>query len=380
MAVYDQQITSYDDLTPHVRVVGDVIKLITPYDAPVVARLGLNSAREKFRLKLDGYKIEILEDELDPVETTLSNGTVDLTTTTLSFGVADASFFQVGHVILVDAEKMVVSAVNTGTNVITVYSRTYGGTRATHEETASLSIVGMARLEGADASFGPAVDIAAPYNYTSIFQKGLNVSGTMQAIDQYGIADEFAYQANKAMPHLMRLVERAFFHGVRQAGSETAPRSFGGVDTFVTNNSSSITTTITKASVDNLAKLIYDDGGSPNMLVVNPAAAARLRGLIDSSSFVRLGQENTVFGMQPVTRVSTQFYGDLELVTSRWCPPKKAYMLDSNKIGFYTLRDFFMKQLAVTGDSVKGEVVGELSLIAGHDAGHGYIVTSGTSL
>lgn len=387
MAVYDQQVTSYDDTTPHIRIVSDVVSLISPSDAPLVARLGLDSARNKFRLGIggrnNGYKIEILEDELDPIETTVNNGTVTLTTTTLSFTVTDASFFQDGHVILIDSEYMVVSAVNTSTNVITVESRTYGGTRATHLPTSTISIVGMARLEGDDADYGPIVDITAPYNYTSIFHKALNVSGTMQAIDQYGIQDEFAYQANKAMPHLMRLVERAFFHGVRAAGSETTRRSFGGLNTFLVgsgDNSSSLTTTITKASIDNLAVKIYEDGGNPDVLVVAPATANRLRGLIDSSSFVRIGQENTAFGMQPVTRVSTQFYGDLELLVSRWCPPTKAYMLDSSKVGGYSLRPFGWKELAVTGDSRKGEVVGELSLMVAHGlTAHGYI-TSTTSL
>ena len=93
---------------------------------------------------------------------------------------------------------------------------------------------------------------------------------------------------------------------------------------------------------------------------------------IDSSSFVRVDQENTQFGMAMITRVATQ-YGMLRLVESRWCPTSTAYMLDSRKVGFYTLRPFFTKRLAVTGDSVKGEVVGEFSLLVANDKAHGYI-------
>jgi hypothetical protein len=48
-------------------------------------------------------------------------------------------------------------------------------------------------------------------------------------------------------------------------------------------------------------------------------------------------------------------------------------MLDSRKVGFYTLRPFFQKALAVTGDSQKGEVVGEYSLLVANDKAHGYI-------
>lgn len=378
MAVYDQQTTSYSDVTPHIRVVSDFISLISPSDAPLVARIGMGSAREKFNLNLNGYKIEWLEDELDPLSGTLNNGTT-VTTATLTITLADASVVQPGHVLLIDSEKVVVNTVNTANNQITVFSRAYGGTNATHAANATFRIIGMARLEGDDADFGPIVDIEAPYNYTSIFQKALNVSGTMQAISQYGIEDEFAYQANKAMPHMMRLVELAVFNGVRAAGTASSPRSMGGLAQYITTNFESVGTgTITKTAIDNLAVKLYNEGGNPDMLVTSPGTAQRIRGLLDSSSFVRTTQENTVFGMQPITRVSTQFYNDLELVHSRWCPPNRAYMLNSSKIGLYDLRPFGWHDLARVGDSKKGELIGEYSLAVGNEKGHGYIVSSAT--
>ncbi|MBN2502181.1 MAG: DUF5309 family protein, partial [Anaerolineales bacterium] len=197
MTIYDQPKTTYSDPTAQARAISDVIQMIDPRDTPLVARLGLDGARQKFNIQLNGYKVELLEDELDPLETAANNGTTiadDATT----FTVADASVFQDGHVILIDAEYMVVKSVNLTSNVVTVYARDYGGSNATHAADATIQIVGMARLEGDDADFGPVVDIGAPYNYTSIFQKAIQVSGTQQAITQHGIDDEFMYQANKA--------------------------------------------------------------------------------------------------------------------------------------------------------------------------------------
>lgn len=372
MAVYDQQVTTYSDTTPHVRVIADVIKMIDPVDTPLLAALGgLDSARSKFQIKQNGTMIEILEDEHDPLTGTLGVGMTASTTTTTS-AVVDASIFQDGHIIKIDNEYMVISAADAVGNTITVYSRSYGGTNATHASTSSIEIVGMARLEGDDADYGPIVDITAPFNYTSIFQKALNVSGTQQVIDQYGISDEFAYQSAKAVPGLLRLVEKTAFHGVRAAGSASAPRSAGGLLTFVTDNSVNAGGAIAKSDVDNLAEAILLDGGNPDLLVLNPSVANDIRGLIDSSSFVRVDQENTQFGMAPITRIATQ-YGFLRLVESRWCPLATAFMLDSAKVGFYTLRPFFMKPLAVTGDSQKGEVVGEFSLLVANDKAHGWI-------
>src|SRR3990172_3343811 len=372
MTVYDQQVTSYDDTTPHIRVIADVIKMIDPRDTPLLAALGgLDAFRGKAKIRQNGYKIEWLEDELDPLVTTANQGTT-ITTATLSITVTDGSIFQVGHVILIDSEYLVVSAVNTSTNVITLYSRAYGGTNATHATGATITIVGVARPQGAGASYGPVVDITAPYNYTSICKKGLNVSGTQQSIDQYGIDNEFEYQAAKAMPHLLRLVERMAFHGIRAAGTESVPRSAGGMGTFITDNSQNASGAITKAFIDTLGEAVVGDGGNPDILVTSIGVSRDLKDLIDSSSFVRVGMENAELGMAALRRVVTQ-YQNLALVTSRWCPDDKVYMLESGKIGFYTLRPFGWYDLAKTGDSKKGEVVGEISFGVLNDKAHGWV-------
>lgn len=371
MTIYDSPKTVYSDPTAQVRAISDVISMIDPRDTPLLSRLGLDSAREKFKINQQGYKIELLEDELDPLETTANNGGT-IGDSDLSFTVTDASVFQDGHVILIDDEYMVVSAVNTSTNALTVYSRAYGGTNATHATGATIQIVGMARLEGDDADYGALTDIAAPYNYTSIFQKAVQVSGTLQAISQHGVDDEYMYQANKAVPHLLRLVERAAFHGVRAVGSATAPRSMGGLGTFISANTVDVSGAITKAAVDLLMEEIIMDGGYPDLLVMNPRIANDLRGLLDNSSFVRVSQDENKLGVDAIERVMTQ-YGELELVMDRWCPTDTAYILQSDKIGFFTLRPFETYELARTGDSLKGEVVGEFSMLLANEAAHGML-------
>lgn len=371
MTIYDGPKTTQSDLTAQARAISDMIQMVDPRDTPLLSRLGLDGARAKFHLKLNGYKVELLEDELDPLETSANNSdpiAVDDT----SFVVADASVFQDGHVILIGAEYMVVKSANPQSNLVEVYSRAYGGTNAQHAANAPIQIVGMARLEGDDADFGPLTDVQAPYNYTSIFQKAVQVSGTLQAISQHGIDDEFMYQANKAVPHLLRLVERAAFHGVRSAGALGQPRSLGGLGTFITDNVQPADGPISKADVDTLMEEIIMDGGHPDLLVMNPRVANDLRALLDSSNFVRVTQDESKFGMSAIERVITQ-YGEMELLMDRWCPTHTAYLLESGKVGFYTLRGFELKELARSGDSLKGEVVAELSLLVANNKAHGKI-------
>lgn len=375
MAVYDQQVTSYSDTTPHIRVISDIMQMIDPVDTPLIDVLGgLDAARSKFNIGQNGYKVEILEDAHDPL-TTAAAGATGLTndTTLTNWTVADASIFQDGHVIKMDDEYCVVKAVDTSGDTITVYSRSYGGTNSTHATTEAIEIVGMARLEGDDADYGPIVDVTAPYNYTSIFQKALNISRTQMVIDQYAKkADEFSYQAAKAIPALLRLVNKSAYHGVRAAGSASAPRSMGGLGTFVGSNTVAAGGAIAKADVDGLAEQIMIDGGNPDILVMHPSIANDLRDLLDSSSFVRVNQEEHGFGMRAIDNIKTQ-YGQMRLVVDRWCPSSTAYMLDSSKVGFYTLSPFAWKQLGLSGDGEKGEVVGEFSLLAANDLAHGTI-------
>lgn len=372
MAAYDQPVTTYSDTTPHVRVISDVIHLIDPVDTPFLDAIGgVAGGNSKFKVNLKGYKVELLEDEYAPTSDVAAQGTT-ITTNTTVLTVTDASIFQDGHVIMIDAEYMVVSAVDVTNNTLTVESRSYGGTNATHVTTSTIYIVGMARLEGDDADYGPVVDITAPYNYTSIYQHGLKVTGTQQVISQYGIPDEFGYQANKALPEKLRLLDLALFHGVRAAGSASTRRSFGGLGTFITNNSVNAGGAIAKSHIDTLMEYIMLDGGNPDLLVVHPSIGRDIKDLIDTSSFVRLGNENTQLGMSPITRISTQ-YGDLRMIMDRFCPSAKAYVLDSKKVGVYQLRPFQMHDLAVTGDSKKGELLGEFSFLVANDKAHGWI-------
>ena len=114
---------------------------------------------------------------------------------------------------------------------------------------------------------------------------------------------------------------------------------------------------IAKADVDKTMEEVFMDGGNPDLLVMNPRVANQLRALLDNSSFVRVSQDENKLGLWAIDRVVTQ-YGELEMVMDRWCPVTEAYILESGKVGFYTLRSFDMNELSRAGDSMKGEVGG----------------------
>lgn len=275
--------------------------------------------------------------------------------------------------VLIDTEYLVVSAVNHSTQVVTFYTRGTYSTATTHASTAAVSIVGMARLEGDDADYASLTDIGTGYNYTSIFQKALNLTGTDIALDYYGMGDSFSYQAAKVLPEMFRQVELSIFHGRRYVGTSALPRSLGGLGTFIGSNTVAAGGGIAKSDVDNLAEAIYLDGGQPNLLLLHPSAVNDLKTLLDSSSFVRISQqEGSIMGTKPIEAMRTQ-YGDLQIVSSRFQPLATGYILDSRKVGLYQLRPFGWYELAKVGDSKKGEMVGELSLLVANNEAHGTI-------
>lgn len=369
--VYDQQKTSYSDTNPQVRVIADVIKIIDPVDTPLIVALGgLDGARGKLNIKADGTKIELLEDEFGAVADAF--GSTLTTTDGTQITVVDGSKFQPGMILSWGTEYAWVSAVSAETVTVT---RGYGGTADTAATAEAISIVGMARLEGDDADYVGLNAFNLPYNYTQIFQKALNVSGTDEAIDYYGVGSPFAYQAQKAVPELARLVELNLFHGQVKAGSATTPRGFGGLPAFVNaTNSPDINAggAIAKADIDNVMELVHTNGGMPDILVVNPGVANDMKALIDSSSFVRIDQSENKLGLGPLMWADSQ-YGSLRILMDRWAPVANAYAIDSKRMGLYTLRPFAWKPLAITGDAKKGEVVGEFSFIVANADGHGLI-------
>ena len=367
--VYDQQKTTYSDTNTQVRVISDIIRMIDPMDTPLIAALGgLDGARSKFNIRQNGKMIELMEDEYASYAGTFNNS-AEVATDETGVTMADGSILQAGHVILFGNEYAWVSAVS-GNDVTIV--RTVDGTNDTADATEAFSIVGMVRLEGDDADYVGLNEIATVYNYTGILQKALNVSGTDEAIDYYGLGSPFAYQAAKAIPELLRNLELQLFHGYRAAGSATVGRSWGGLDVFMGSNTSNTAGAITKADIDLVMEQCYIDGGQPSLLVVHPTIAGDLKAIIDSSSFVRVDQSENKLGLGPLQTVSTQ-WGSLQVVMDRWCPLANAYLLDPRKIGMFTLRPFGWKPLAVTGDSKKGEVLGEFSLLVAHNEAHGTI-------
>ncbi len=367
----DSPLTSYSDTTPQKRVITDVISLIDPSDAPAIMALGgLDGAASKFRfVNWPSTTVEWLEDTLSDLVDDLDGS---LTTNATAVTLTDASSVQEGHILLVDLEQMWVSAVNNSTEVATV-TRNYSGTQATHADAAAVTIIGMARLEGDDSDDIAFTDRTVGSNYTQIYHKEVKVTRTQNQISQYGIAEEFDYQSAKAVPELMRLIEKQNVYGARKAGSATTPRAAGGFSTFITDNSVDAGgNAIVQDDFDQAMRLAYEDGGGPGWFAfTSPENMIDVKAFLDSSSFLRVDIDQRVAGM--VVEAIQGPFGRADIVLNRWWPNGSTYLVDPDHAGYLTYYPFTQEPLAKDGDFVKGEVVGEFTLCIRQDKAHAVI-------
>jgi hypothetical protein len=373
--------TTYDDNAGVIqkRVITDYITLIDPADTPFVEAMGgLDGGAKKFRfVNFPHTKVEWIEDTREPLTVGL-NTAMNTVVTTAVLLAASANMVQVGQILKFadGSEQMWVSAIASDGITLTV-TRAYGGTTATSQVVANntaIEILGVARLEGAESTGLGYTVRSTNYNHTQIMQREIKVSRSQNQISQYGIREEFDYQSNKAIPHLMRLVEKAVYNGYRAAGSSAVPRSFGGLGTFVTDNAiNSGSAAVTQAKFENALKAAYVDGGKPTKAFVSPTNMQVIKNFYDSANFLRVDTKEKSVGMT-IEKIITP-YGNIDLIMDRWASNATIYILDPEHVGFVTYYPFTSEPLAKTGDYQRGEVVGEFTLCVRMDKAHAVITT-----
>ena len=111
-------------------------------------------------------------------------------------------------------------------------------TNTSHQwQTDLADVAANAAVEGASISYGTLSATTKLTNNTQISTKAVQVSGTNDAVTSAGRNNELAYQVAKAAKELKRDMETALLSNVATtAGSATAARKLGGVQTWISSN------------------------------------------------------------------------------------------------------------------------------------------------
>ncbi|MBA9087667.1 hypothetical protein FHR92_004152 [Fontibacillus solani] len=201
-------------------------------------------------------------------------------------------------------------------------------------------------------------------NVLELFQKGVSVSGTANAINVQGQGNIFSSEVADRLTELKVNIERAVTKGVKNDGSATPfIRRMAGLETWAdpTNLVTGATSKIIKEEeIKATVKKLWDQGlpTGEYFALVNADMKEQIDSLYkDKYNYVA---QTDVFGLTAQTIITN--YGRLHLLLSRHASADKMTVFDVNALSLSFLRDPQFEALAKTGDSVKGQVLAEGTL------------------
>jgi hypothetical protein len=354
-AIYDNGV--FDGVAEDV---ADLISMISPYETPLLDALG------QAPRVAENVLHEWLEDELSP-NTVTSSATVNTAATAVPVHVAGQSvgtFLQVGMVMKNTRTGEFLQITATAPNTLTI-SRGFGGTSAaTIAATDDLFIISDAALEGADVTVDTSRPRTRKTNYCQIFKKDIIVSGTVQAVNHLGgIGNEFDYQKEKKAREAIRDLEKAVIQGKvsgNSLGSSSAYRTFKGVWDHLTTNATS-TGTLNASVLDDVIESAWGNGATDlDIIVVDRNWKRVIDNLNDTRVQVMQSESNY--------RRRISFYegtfGSQMVVLNRWMPANSLMVLSTQRVHVVPLkgRSFQFQNVAKTGDSEKGMLLGEYTV------------------
>jgi hypothetical protein len=350
------------DLIGKKQSVVDEILLLNPHQTPLLNLLGFAEAVVQ-------TSHQWFEDEMINDETKVNGAQTNVATSVV---VVDGSIFRANDVIKIADELLKVTAVSTNTLTVT---RGYAGTTAAAiADQAKVEFQFSEGVEGADARAARYKARANKSNKTQIFDDTIQLSGTAQAVTQYGISDLYEYEKQKKQLELALQLEKALINGVSYESGNV--RQMAGVRSFIQSNVTDAATGAVSATLLNDSlQAIYEKGGfasGGNFKIMVPAKQKRAISAIDNNKLYITQAENS--RGQVVDQFVSDF-GQFEIVLNNNLDAKELLIVDTNRMAIRPLvgREFFHKYMGDQGDYVTGTLVGEYTLEFKQEKAHARI-------
>jgi hypothetical protein len=213
-------------------------------------------------------------------------------------------------------------------------------------------------------------------NITQIFSDYVSITGTQQNLAQYVNSNVFTSEVQKKLLGLKIQLEMAIINSIYYEPTTNADgRMMKGTLQFLTEEGVSGSGTLTEDNFKAFLKEIWQNGGNPSVAVMDSASAETFNTFQADKLIV---QRNDQTAGRVITGYLSQ-YGHIRLIVDRWMHTNTIMVLsDVNRLKVHPLngRAFFYEQLAKTGDSVKGQIVGEYTLELRNPETHGVYVVA----
>ena len=309
-----------------------------------------------------------MEDQLNP-NTAAEVGTgIDASITSVVVASGQGTRFKIGTLFKDNTsgktEVMQVTAVSTDTLTIV---RGYGSTTGeTHAASFPILIIAHTNQESQDAPADESRIRTKVGNYTQIYSRGVNISYTLRAVKQAGVADEFAYQTAQRMKEIMREMDNTLINGIKSAdaGSDTSYRSSAGMiemTSQVGGNYSTTSEALSPSVVNAGVKLIWDDGGEPDFILVG---GKQKRAISAFDQAYRRKEYNSTDAGYVVDKFTSDLGYVLNVWVDPWMPDDTMIIGQSSRVKYMNLQNDAMRaeELAKTGRSWKAQVTGQYTM------------------
>jgi len=237
------------------------------------------------------------------------------------------------------------------------------------------SVAVNAYVEGVDATYPDRSDPTRYSNVTQIVRVGYEVTDTERAVVSAGFNDRYAYEAQKAFKEWSNDTEYALMRASMGCGSGSAARQMQGVKNWMTSNNYTDASgaSLSEAMLNNYFQDVWTDGTQVNAVYVPMKLKKKI------SSFTAGATKNVDLTDRRLVNAVDIYEADaasmVKLFAHRYVTVSgdtnnDIVGLDEDKWRIAYLRKPITRELSKTGDSTKGEVVGELTLECLHkDAG-----------
>jgi hypothetical protein len=242
-------------------------------------------------------------------------------------------------------------------------------------------------LEGDDATAGAVTPTARINNYTQISTKTVSVSGTQETTVSAGRKSEMGYQMMLKSLELRNDMEVGLTqNSVAVTGASRQSRGLVGwlgdnVDAgagyvapnYVTNVAQTDGTqaAFTEARLKNVLQKVYTAGGNPSVIMLPPLAKQTFSTFTGGSTRFDKGEDKS---LTAAVDVYVSDFGDLKAVPNRRMRTRDVAILQPDMWAVAYLRPFATKDLAVTGDSTRKQILVEATLECKNPQANGAVV------
>jgi hypothetical protein len=298
------------------------------------------------------------------------------TSTGGSLTVADTTGVDVGDVVEIDSERMIVTAIANATT-LTVTTAYEGTSNVNHANNATMTIITNARTGGEidQNAIQRLLNGTAQYSQTS--QKAYQIAGSLQSATNFlgGRTTPLDRDRMMAVQHVMDDFERGMYYGKGAALSSTVTRqTMKGFKTVcATNNTTSPANAATYKPSDFTRDLLtpcFTNGGKPDICLVSPNFLTGLSTWGFNLQLLPAGA--TELGVQ-IETYTVPFLGGIKLIPAPLLDGYSAIALNTEEVSIALKRRLDVYPRGRRGDAEEGDVIIEGAIDIENESHHAYM-------